>query len=234
MDGPHQTSSPDDDLAVYDDYHDLPEYDENETRISLVTTRITTSLGSLCGLVIAALGALLLVKAGARDLVAMATTLIGASLGIWHLTAIARGAGRRHARVNRHAQLGLLSTVGFGLVTGYGLCEMATQGPGHVRLVLLAAGIVGLVTSLVIISRDTDRADLAEPVEAEQIQDEDIPAEQNAEPAIRLPELDEDETGGELYRRGQYPLPRRGSSADAQLWDSFEDEPRPRRARRGI
>lgn len=183
-------------------------------------------------LVLLVAGLSLAAKLDAATAVVVAAIALGGSLLIWHLQALIRGSGRRTAMINRAPWANLVVVAAFGITTGFSLFDMLTGVRSAPRTAMLVAGLVGLVAALISFIRDTDlkeRGLRTVPRPAPIVQPEPEP---EPEPQVFF---DPTEGTDELRPRGSWPQPRRGSAADASLWDApqFEDEPElPRRARR--
>lgn len=153
---------------------------------------------------------------------------LGGSLLIWHVRALLAGSGRRTARISPWPWVGLVVVSAFGLTLGFSLFDLLTGVRSAARIALLVAGVVGLMAGLVAFVRDADINERA--------------AEEAPPPPIAVVEPEPvvffDPTGSDqLHARGTGPMPKRGSAADASLWDApqadFEPDEPPRRARRG-
>ncbi len=202
------------------------------------------SLGITVGLLVALLvsalvllvtGLSLVARSDAASAVSVTAIALGGSLLVWHLRALIAGAGRRTAMISRWPWVDLVVIAGFGVTTGFALFDMLTGVFSAARIAMLTAGLVGLVAALVAFVRDTDLRDrglfdlprsrpLTEP--EHEPEPEPVP-----EPEVFF---DPTERADLLRPRGSWPQPRRGTTADASLWDEpeFEVEEPPRRARR--
>lgn len=187
-------------------------------------TLATVIVCILAGLVIAVTGGVVTYRAGRIEPVALAAGIIGAVLFLWHLASLIRGAGRNSPQVHAVVLLGLIATLGFGLITGYGLFEMLSLGIDRINMALFVTGLAGLVASLVIVSRDSDIADSpVEEVQPQRRPEKRAPRVASA-PAPDLSGFTEAAGTNEMVQRGSFPLPRRGSGADTQIWSEFEEE----------
>lgn len=160
---------------------------------------------------------------------------MGGSLLAWHIRSLISGSGRRTAQVSRWPWVGLMVVAAFGAVTGFALFDLLTGVRTAARIALLVGGVVGLIAGVVAYIRDSDLQERARnaPLPAPEPAPEPAPGLE-AEP---VPRVFFDPTGepDALRPRGVWPLPKRGSAADASLWEEpiFDDEAPPRRARRG-
>lgn len=160
--------------------------------------------------------------------VAAAVIGVGGTLLIWHVRSLVAGSGRRTARISPWPWTGLVVVGGFGAVLGFALFDILTGPTSPTRIAMLVAGVVGLVAGMVGFVRDAELHERTRrvPVSAAVVSDD------SSEPEVFF---DPTQGADALRPRGVWPLPRRGSAADASLWEEpgFEDEAPPRRARRG-
>lgn len=196
--------------------------------IGLLVTLLVSSLVMLVA------GLSLFARLDAASAVTWTSIAIGGSLLIWHLWALISGSGRKTAMISRWPWIDLVVIAAFGVATGFALFDTLTGVRSAPRIAMLAAGLVGLIAALVAFVRDTDLRDrglltVSRPK----------PAAPPAPQPETEPEPDEvffDPTGesDELRPRGTWPQPRRGTAADASLWDEpeFEEPEPPRRAAR--
>lgn len=199
------------------------------------------TMGLLAVLVVASLvllvaGLALVQDPTAPEGVPMVAISLGGSLLVWHLRALITGSGRRTALIGPWAWMDLVVVAAFGVTLGFSLFDLLTGVGDAPRIALLVGGVVGILAALVTYVRDADIREriLNAPLPA--------PAEPEPEPEPE-PVVFFDPTGeaDSLRPRGTWPLPRRGSRADASLWDEplheepdFDEGPPTLSARRGL
>ena len=155
---------------------------------------------------------------------------IGGSLLAWHVRAVIAGSGRRTAMISPWPWIGLVVVAAFGATLGFALFDLLTGVRSAARVALVSAGTVGMLAGVMAFVRDADIREQAMTAPPAQAQPEPEP---EPEPAVYFDPSDQADS---LRPRGTWPLPRRGTTADASLWEeSAPEEPEPpRRARRGI
>ena len=155
---------------------------------------------------------------------------IGGSLLAWHVRAVIAGSGRRTAMISPWPWIGLVVVAAFGATLGFALFDLLTGVRSAARVALVSAGTVGMLAGVMAFVRDADIREQARTAPPAQAQPEPEP---EPEPAVYFDPSDQADS---LRPRGTWPLPRRGTTADASLWEeSAPEEPEPpRRARRGI
>ena len=155
---------------------------------------------------------------------------IGGSLLAWHDRAVIAGSGRRTAMISPWPWIGLVVVAAFGATLGFALFDLLTGVRSAARVALVSAGTVGMLAGVMAFVRDADIREQARTAPPAQAQPEPEP---EPEPAVYFDPSDQADS---LRPRGTWPLPRRGTTADASLWEeSAPEEPEPpRRARRGI
>ena len=155
---------------------------------------------------------------------------IGGSLLAWHVRAVVAGSGRRTAMISPWPWIGLVVVAAFGATLGFALFDLLTGVRSAARVALVSAGTVGMLAGVMAFVRDADIREQARTAPPAQAQPEPEP---EPEPAVYFDPSDQADS---LRPRGTWPLPRRGTTADASLWEeSAPEEPEPpRRARRGI
>ena len=126
--------------------------------------------------------------------------------------------------------IGLVVVAAFGATLGFALFDLLTGVRSAARVALVSAGTVGMLAGVMAFVRDADIREQARTAPPAQAQPEPEP---EPEPAVYFDPSDQADS---LRPRGTWPLPRRGTTADASLWEeSAPEEPEPpRRARRGI
>jgi len=210
-------------VVVLEDYGPPP---------SLTITLVLLVALLVSALVLLVAGLSLAAKLDAASAVTVTAIALGGSLLIWHLRALIFGSGRRTAMISRWPWVDLVVIAAFGTATGFALFDMLTGVRSAARVAMLCAGFVGLVAALVAFVRDTDLHDrglfAVQPPAAAQPAGEPEP---EPEPEVFF---DPTEGADQLRPRGAWPQPRRGTAADASLWDEpeFEVQEPPRRARR--
>lgn len=122
------------------------------TIVCLITCLISAFVILVVGLAMASLSL-------ATWQVTVAVIVIGAFLTVWHIAMLARGAGRRDARTHPNIWVALIVVACFGLVSGFGLFKVLTSAIDANQIILLLAGIAGLVASLATYFRDAHIAD---------------------------------------------------------------------------
>ena len=155
---------------------------------------------------------------------------IGGSLLAWHVRAVIAGSGRRTAMISPWPWIGLVVVAAFGATLGFALFDLLTGVRSAARVALVSAGTVGMLAGVMAFVRDADIREQARTAPPAQAQPEPEP---EPEPAVYFDPSDQADS---LRPRGTWPLPRRGTTADASLWEeSAPEEPEPpRRARRGV
>ena len=155
---------------------------------------------------------------------------IGGSLLACHVRAVIAGSGRRTAMISPWPWIGLVVVAAFGATLGFALFDLLTGVRSAARVALVSAGTVGMLAGVMAFVRDADIREQARTAPPAQAQPEPEP---EPEPAVYFDPSDQADS---LRPRGTWPLPRRGTTADASLWEeSAPEEPEPpRRARRGI
>ena len=155
---------------------------------------------------------------------------IGGSLLAWHVRAVIAGSGRRTAMISPWPWIGLVVVAAFGATLGFALFDLLTGVRSAARVALVSAGTVGMLAGVMAFVRDADIREQARTAPPAQAQPEPEP---EPEPAVYFDPSDQADS---LRPRGTWPLPRRGTTADASLWEeSAPEEPAPpRRARRGV
>ncbi|MGL5247011.1 MAG: hypothetical protein ACRC8U_02320, partial [Brooklawnia sp.] len=118
----------------------------------------------------------------------------------------------------------------FGATLGFALFDLLTGVRSAARVALVSAGTVGMLAGVMAFVRDADIREQARTAPPAQAQPEPEP---EPEPAVYFDPSDQADS---LRPRGTWPLPRRGTTADASLWEEpAPEEPAPaRRARRGV
>ena len=156
--------------------------------------------------------------------------LVSGSLLAWHVRAVIAGSGRRTAMISPWPWIGLVVVAAFGATLGFALFDLLTGVRSAARVALVSAGTVGMLAGVMAFVRDADIREQARTAPPAQAQPEPEP---EPEPAVYFDPSDQADS---LRPRGTWPLPRRGTTADASLWEeSAPEEPEPpRRARRGI
>ena len=155
---------------------------------------------------------------------------IGGSLLAWHVRAVIAGSGRRTAMISPWPWIGLVVVAAFGATLGFALFDLLTGVRSAARVALVSAGTVGMLAGVMAFVRDADIREQARTAPPAQAQPEPEP---EPEPAVYFDPSDQADS---LRPRGTWPLPRRGTTADASLWEEpAPEEPAPaRRARRGV
>lgn len=155
---------------------------------------------------------------------------IGGSLLAWHVRAVVAGSGRRTAMISPWPWIGLVVVAAFGATLGFALFDLLTGVRSAARVALVSAGTVGMLAGVMAFVRDADIREQARTAPPAQAQPEPEP---EPEPAVYFDPSDQADS---LRPRGTWPLPRRGTTADASLWEEpAPEEPAPaRRARRGV
>ena len=154
---------------------------------------------------------------------------IGGSLLAWHVRAVIAGSGRRTAMISPWPWIGLVVVAAFGATLGFALFDLLTGVRSAARVALVSAGTVGMLAGVMAFVRDADIREQARTAPPAQAQPEPEP---EPEPAVYFDPSDQADS---LRPRGTWPLPRRGTTADASLWEEpAPEEPAPaRRARPG-
>ena len=192
---------------------------------SMGMTIATLIVSLVCSLGLLVSGLAMANNGGGTSIVSAVVITIGGCVLAWFIWVLLAGAGRRSAQTNAWPPIGLIITALFGLATGYSLFSLLTSPVQAVNISMLVAGILGLAASITIFIRDTDLAERGST-------DQNI-HHTGAHSPHRL--VDSDVHQDHLVARGHYPLPQRGSSADAELWDfTMDDTAEIRRARRGL
>lgn len=157
---------------------------------------------------------------------------IGGSLLAWHVRAVVVGSGRRTAMISPWPWIGLVVVAAFGATLGFALFDLLTGVRSAARVALVSAGTVGMLAGVMAFVRDADIREQAKAAPPAQAQPDPEP-EPEPEPAVYFDPSDQTDS---LRARGTWPLPRRGTTADASLWEEpAPEEPAPaRRARRGV
>lgn len=196
------------------------------TVILLVALLVSSLVLLIAGLSLAA-------QLDAASAVVIASIALGGSLLIWHLQTLLRGSGRRTAMINRTPWVNLMVIAAFGVTTGFSLFDVLTGLRSAPRIAMLAAGLVGLVAALISYIRDTDLHDRGLLTVTPQAPVA-VPASETKPAPQPQVFFDPAEGADELRPRGSWPQPRRGTAADASLWDDpgAEAQEPPRRARR--
>lgn len=153
---------------------------------------------------------------------------IGGSLLAWHIRALIAGSGRRTAMVSPWPWIGLVVVAAFGATLGFALFDLLTGVRSAARIALVTAGTVGMIAGVMAFVRDADIREQSSTVPPAPVQTDPEP-----EPTVYFDPSDKTDS---LRPRGTWPLPKRGTSADASLWDEPEPvEPElAQRARRGV
>lgn len=215
--------NPADQLEIYNSV--LP---ANRPRFSLAASLVYVLIAEASAATIAITGLVMIRKATGLALIPTIVTAIGVVLLGWHLRALLAGTGRRTARINPWPPIGLITSVLFGLVFGYGLFDVILGQPSGVVIAMAIAGLAGCVITQVIFNRDCAIVELGS-----------TPTPTTQRFAVRIPQTGQQtgsQAGGEsLVARGTYPLPHRGSVDDSALWDDWDQPddtlyPKPKRA----
>lgn len=237
-----QTSSQPDELSIYDSVPATPP-NHRAGRSGPRAGASATSLGRsasmpvtmgllalllVCSVVVLVAGLAMANEQDASQVINVTLIASGGSLVVWHLRSLLTGSGRRTPMISRWPWVGLVVVAAFGLALGFSLFDLLTGARSASRIALLVAGVVGMLTGLVAFMRDADLRERGVylPPPAPVVEPEPEP-----EPVVVF-----DPTGAdELRPRGSWPQPRRGSVADASLWEepTFEADEPPQRARRG-
>lgn len=195
---------------------------------NMTVTVVLLAVLMICSLVLLVGGLALAFERDAAQVINTVMIALGGSLVVWHTRALLAGSGRRTARISPWPWIGLVVVAAFGATLGFALFDLLTNVRNAARIALLVAGVIGMGAAMVAFVRDADLKDRGEytaPV---------VPVEPEPEPEPD-PVLFDPTGADELRPRGVWPQPRRGTAADASLWDApdFEEDPEPpRRARR--
>ncbi len=192
-----------------------------QVTMALLATLLVTSL------VVLVAGLAMAREQDASQFINLTLITLGGCLVVWHLRSLLTGSGRRTAMISSWPWVGLAVVAAFGLALGFSLFDLLTGARSASRIALVVAGVVGMIAGLIGFMRDSDLRERGAHRPRPQPVAEPEP---EPEPVIVFDPTGEDE----LRPRGSWPQPKRGSLADASLWEepADQDEP-PQRARRG-
>ncbi len=217
-------------IAIYDSVLSSSHDEDRRPHVSMTVSIVLVAIALITSIVIAASSSYLLARTSTISLITIAGIAVAVMTAAWFIWALIKGTGRRYATISPILHASVVIPGLYGMVAGYGLYSAFGASFQPLIIAIGLAGLIGVAISIVILIRDLDIADhrLDDPSYGYR--------ERVSRPLIHTVEIDlNSHHGDELVSRGCGPLPRRGTLADATLWDDpADDEPtqviKPRRA----